>query len=38
VGTVPESRWGSIHRGGVAPVPSQQGDGSAFYTGFARAV
>ncbi|SDY65764.1 hypothetical protein SAMN05660209_03415 [Geodermatophilus africanus] len=38
-GTVPESRWGSIHRGGVAaPVPSQPGDWSAFYTGFARAV
>jgi predicted dehydrogenase len=38
-GTIPESRWGSIHRGGVAvPVPSQQGDWSAFYTGFARAV
>ncbi|WP_261327341.1 Gfo/Idh/MocA family protein [Modestobacter marinus] len=38
-GTVPESRWGSVHRGGVAvPVPSQQGDWSAFYTGFARAV
>jgi predicted dehydrogenase len=38
-GTVPESRWGSIHRGGVAvPVPPQRGDWSAFYTGFARAV
>src|SRR4051794_36218422 len=38
-GTVPESRWGAVHRGGVAvPVPSQRGDWSAFYTGFARAV
>jgi predicted dehydrogenase len=38
-GTVPESRWGTVHRGGVAvPVPSQRGDWSAFYTGFARAV
>jgi len=38
-GTVPENRWGAVHRGGVAvPVPSEQGDWSAFYTGFARAV
>ncbi len=38
-GTFPESRWDSIHRGGVAaPVPSQPGDWSAFYTGSARAV
>jgi predicted dehydrogenase len=38
-GAVPESRWGAVHRGGVAvPVPSQRGDWSAFYTGFARAV
>ncbi len=38
-GTVAESRWGAVHRGGVAvPVPSQRGDWSAFYTGFARAV
>jgi predicted dehydrogenase len=38
-GTVPESRWGAVHRGGVAvPVPSQRGDWSAFYTSFARAV
>jgi predicted dehydrogenase len=38
-GTVPESRWGAVHRGGVAVlVPSQRGDWSAFYTGFARAV
>ena len=38
-GTVPESRWGAVHRGGVAvPVPSELGDWSAFYTGFARAV
>jgi hypothetical protein len=36
--TVPESRWGGIHRGGVTPVPSQPGDGSAFYTSIARAV
>jgi predicted dehydrogenase len=38
-GTVPESRWGAVHRGGVAvPVPSERGDWRAFYTGFARAV
>ena len=38
-GTVPESRWGAVHRGGVAvPVPSERGDWSAFYTGLARAV
>ncbi|MEX5720766.1 Gfo/Idh/MocA family protein [Geodermatophilus maliterrae] len=38
-GTVPESRWGAVHRSGVAvPVPSQRGDWSAFYAGFARAV
>jgi len=38
-GTVPESRWGSVHRGGVAvPVPAQRGDWSAFYSGLARAV
>jgi predicted dehydrogenase len=38
-GTVPESRWGALHRDGVAvPVPSERGDWSAFYTGFARAV
>jgi predicted dehydrogenase len=38
-GTVPESRWGAVHRAGVAvPVPSQQGDWSAYYTGLARAV
>ena len=38
-GTVSESRWGAVHRGGVAePVPSQHGDWSAFYTGLARAV
>ena len=38
-GTVPESRWGAVHRGGVAVrVPSELGDWSAFYTGFARAV
>ena len=36
-GTVPESRWGAVHRGGVAvPVPSERGDWSTFYTGFAR--
>jgi predicted dehydrogenase len=38
-GTVPESRWGALHRGGVGvPVPSERGDWSAFYSGFARAV
>jgi predicted dehydrogenase len=38
-GTVPESRWGSIYRGGVAtPVPSRTGSWSAFYTGLARAI
>jgi predicted dehydrogenase len=38
-GTVPESRWGRVHRGGVAtPVPSQVGSWSAFYAGWARAV
>jgi predicted dehydrogenase len=38
-GTVPESRWGAVHRGGVAvPVPSERGDWSAFYAGLARAV
>jgi predicted dehydrogenase len=38
-GTVPESRWGAVHRGGVAtPVPSQRGDWSAFYSGLARTV
>ena len=38
-GTVPESRWGAVHRGGVAvPLPSQRGDWSAFYTSLARAV
>jgi predicted dehydrogenase len=38
-GTVPESRWGAVHRGGVAvPVPSERGDWSAFYTRFARVV
>ena len=34
-GTVPESRWGAVHRGGTAErVPSELGDWSAFYTGF----
>jgi predicted dehydrogenase len=38
-GTVPESRWGRIHRNGVAtPVPAQRGSWSDFYTGFTRAV
>jgi predicted dehydrogenase len=38
-GTVPPSRWGSIHRGGVAtPVPSRTGSWSEFYRGLARAV
>jgi predicted dehydrogenase len=38
-GTVPESRWGRVHRNGVAtPVPSQRGSWSEFYAGFARAV
>ena len=38
-GTVPESRWGAVHRGGAAErVPSELGDWSAFYTGFAGAV
>ena len=38
-GTVPESRWGQVFRGGVAtPVPSRTGSWSSFYTGLARAV
>jgi hypothetical protein len=37
-GKFPESRWGSIHRGGVAPVPSQPGDGSASSTVLPRAA
>jgi predicted dehydrogenase len=38
-GTVPESRWGRVYRGGVAtPVPAERGSWSAFYTGFAGAV
>jgi predicted dehydrogenase len=38
-GAVPESRWGRLHRAGVAsPVPAAAGSWSAFYTGFARAV
>ena len=38
-GTVPESRWGRVHRGGVATsAPSATGSWSAFYTGVARAV
>jgi predicted dehydrogenase len=38
-GTVPESRWGRIHRAGAAtPVPSRTGSWSTFYTGWARAV
>ncbi len=38
-GTVPESRWGAVHRGGVAVrVLSELGVWSAFYTGSARAV
>jgi predicted dehydrogenase len=38
-GTVPESRWGHIHRGGRAEVvPAQTGAWSSFYAGFARAV
>jgi predicted dehydrogenase len=38
-GTVPQSRWGAVHRGGaVERVPSELGDWSAFYTGLARAV
>jgi predicted dehydrogenase len=38
-GTVPPSRWGSVHRAGVStPVPSQVGAWEAFYTGFARGV
>jgi predicted dehydrogenase len=38
-GTVPERRWGRIHRGGVAEiVPAQTGAWSSFYAGFARAV
>jgi predicted dehydrogenase len=38
-GTVPESRWGRLFRGGAAtPVPSRAGSWSAFYAGFARAV
>jgi predicted dehydrogenase len=38
-GTVPESRWGRIHQGGVGtPVPSRTGSWSTFYTGLAHAV
>ena len=38
-GTVPESRWGRIHRDGVAEiVPARTGSWSSFYAGFARAV
>jgi predicted dehydrogenase len=38
-GTVPESRWGRVHRGGVAtPVPAATGSWSSFYTGLARAL
>jgi predicted dehydrogenase len=38
-GTVPESRWGSVYRGGKGtPVPARKGSWSRFYTGFARAV
>jgi predicted dehydrogenase len=38
-GTVPESRWGRVHRGGVAtPVPSRVGSWSAFYAGWAHAI
>jgi predicted dehydrogenase len=38
-GTVPESRWGRLHRGGVAtPVPSATGSWSSFYSGLARAL
>jgi predicted dehydrogenase len=38
-GTVPESRWGRVYRGGVAtPVPAATGSWSSFYTGLARAL
>ncbi|MCW2697225.1 MAG: oxidoreductase, Gfo/Idh/MocA family [Modestobacter sp.] len=38
-GTVPESRWGRVHRGGAAtPVPSATGSWSSFYTGLAGAL
>jgi predicted dehydrogenase len=38
-GTVPESRWGRVHRAGVAtPVPAATGSWSSFYTGLARAL
>jgi predicted dehydrogenase len=38
-GTVPESRWGQVHRNGVTtPVPGQRGSWSEFYAGFAQAV
>ncbi|MGY1643384.1 Gfo/Idh/MocA family protein [Geodermatophilus sp. SYSU D00703] len=38
-GTVPESRWGRVYRGGTAtPVPSRTGSWSSFYAGLARAV
>lgn len=38
-GTVPQSRWGAVHRRGVAtPVPAERGDWSVFYTRLAAAV
>jgi predicted dehydrogenase len=38
-GTVPESRWGRLYRGGAGtPIPSCTGAWSSFYAGWARAV
>jgi len=38
-GTVPESRWGRLYRGGAGtPVPSCTGAWTSFYAGLARAV